>query len=65
MAKVIDIHSKPKSGETTIPTCSCGEALVPIVMMGAHPFIVSLKCPECSAEVEVVNGYISEGGDSA
>lgn len=65
MGKVIDIHGKPKHGETAFPQCQCGETYVPLAIMGDRPFIAALVCPECGHEVTVNNGYIGVGGESA
>lgn len=65
MGKVIDIHGKPKAGETAFPQCPCGETYVAMAIMGDRPFIAALVCPECAHQVPVTNGYIGEGGESA
>lgn len=61
MGKVVPMRQEPKAGDQMFALCGCTEEGVPmnvVTIMGETPFIAALVCPECDAEVPVVNGYV-------
>lgn len=61
MSNVVELHPEPKDGDISFMLCPCTEEGVPFAVAAVvadAPFVAHLKCPECEAEVPVVNGYI-------